>query len=343
MHGAARRRCRRSSPSRAGSGPVARLLPTTAATTLRKGRGAAGDRRAVRRDQGAAARLLHRRLRRRSRRRSRSRASWRGQSAAAPTRSGRSPLFRSAASRQPRVTDIGLDRRGADLGAAPGGRRAAALFPRSRHRRGGVPGGLPARAEELAAERPAARSGGLADHGRPQRRASTRRGAGASRQPLPDEELLSDLDDAEARAGRAARRRALPRRHPAAAVHLLPSRAAGHAADRAGAAHRLRPLGQADRARLPGRRERRWSSASPAPSAASPQADVPFETPGAVERAERLAAVAAMIYLAVQRGLFRRAAARRARARRSARRRSGSRACCCGCSRPSRRSWGWRR
>ena len=31
---------------------------------------------------------------------------------------------------------------------------------------------------------------------------------------------------------------------------------------------------------------------------------MPFETPGAVERAERLAAVAAMIYLRVQRGLF---------------------------------------
>ena len=63
-----------------------------------------------------------------------------------------------------------LDRCRADLGASPGGRRAAALFPRSRHRRGGLSGRLPARAEELAAERPAARSRGLADHGRPQRR-----------------------------------------------------------------------------------------------------------------------------------------------------------------------------
>ena len=63
-----------------------------------------------------------------------------------------------------------LDRCRADLGASPGGRRAAALFPQSRHRRGGVPERLPARAEELAAERPAARSRGVADHGRPQRR-----------------------------------------------------------------------------------------------------------------------------------------------------------------------------
>ena len=45
-----------------------------------------------------------------------------------------------------------------------------ALFPQSRHRRGGLSERLPARAEELAAERPAARSRGVADHGRPQRR-----------------------------------------------------------------------------------------------------------------------------------------------------------------------------
>ena len=38
-------------------------MPTTAATTLRKSRPAPGDRRALRRDQGAAAGLLHHRLR----------------------------------------------------------------------------------------------------------------------------------------------------------------------------------------------------------------------------------------------------------------------------------------
>ena len=46
----------------------------------------------------------------------------------------------------PRSDRHRLDRRGADLGAAAGDRRAAALFPRSRSGRGGVPGGLPARA-----------------------------------------------------------------------------------------------------------------------------------------------------------------------------------------------------
>ncbi len=73
-------------------------------------------------------------------------------------------------------------------------------------------------------------------------------------EPLPEDEAISDLDDAEDAAGRAARRLALPRRHAAPAVHLLPSRPAGDAADRAGAAHRLRPDGEADRARLPGQR-----------------------------------------------------------------------------------------
>ena len=45
-----------------------------------------------------------------------------------------------------------------------------------------------------------------------------------------------------------------------------------------------------------------WSSASPAPKRRVAGADVPFETPGAVERAERLAAVAAMIYLIFNEG-----------------------------------------
>ena len=72
------------------------------------------------------------------------------------------------------------------------------------------------------------------------------------------------------------------------------------------------------------------------------QADVPFETPGAVERAERLAAVAAMIYLIFNEG-YSASGGEPTRARRSARRRSGSRGCCCGCSRPSPRSWAcWR-
>ena len=96
------------------------------------------------------------------------------------------------------------------------------------------------------------------------RNAAHRRGAPARRkQPLPDEEVLSDLDDAEDDIAERLDGARLSRRHPAAAVHLLPSRPAGDAADRAGAAHRLRPVGQADRARLPGRRERHGAAHHP--------------------------------------------------------------------------------
>ena len=71
-----------------------------------------------------------------------------------------------------------LDRRTAHRRATARGRRAAALFPRSRPCRGGVPGGFAAGAEDLAGERSAARSAGLADLRRPQRLA--RRDAPAS-------------------------------------------------------------------------------------------------------------------------------------------------------------------
>ena len=69
-------------------------------------------------------------------------------------------------------------------------------------------------------------------------------------------------------------------------------------------------------------------------------AGVPFETPGAVERAERLGAVAAMIYLVFNEGYSASGGDAPRCARRCATRRSGWRGCCCACSRPSRRSWG---
>ena len=68
------------------------------------------------------------------------------------------------------------------------------------------------------------------------------------------------------------------------------------------------------------------------------EADVPFETPGAVERAERLVSVAAMIYLIFNEGYSASGEPPRS-ARRCAKKRSGWRGCCCGCSRASRRSW----
>ena len=215
---------------------------------------AAGDRRAVRRDQGAAARLLRR-----------SSATVLDEAlgiareladANPERRLLRDPPGRHAQSHGPATNDRHAwinQRLTAARPQAVGG--AAALFPRSRHGRGGLPGRVPARAEDLAAERPAARSGRLADLRRPQhrhrRRAPQVQAAAAARRADAFRSRRRRND-----AGRAARRGRLPRRHLAAAVHLLPSGPAGDAADRAGAAHRLGPVGQADRARLPGRRKR---------------------------------------------------------------------------------------
>jgi predicted RNA polymerase sigma factor len=66
-------------------------------------------------------------------------------------------------------------------------------------------------------------------------------------------------------------------------------------------------------------------------------AGVPFEAPNAVERAERLASVAAMVYLVFNEGYS--AADPAAIALRCAMKRSASRACCCACIQASRRSW----
>ena len=230
-----------------------------------------------------------------------------------------------------------LDRCRADLGASPGGRRAAALFPQSRHRRGGLPERLPARAEKLAAERPAARSRGVADHGRAQcrdRRYQARPQAGAAARGRGD--LRSRRR--RGRAGRAARRLALSRRHPAAAVHLLPSRSAGDAADRAGAAHRLRPDREADRARVPG-------LGGGDGAAHHPRQGARRRRRRAVRDAGRRGTQRAARRRRrddlpdFQRGLFGRRRHRRDPQRPCARRPSGWRGCCCGCSRASPRSW----
>jgi predicted RNA polymerase sigma factor len=63
---------------------------------------------------------------------------------------------------------------------------------------------------------------------------------------------------------------------------------------------------------------------------------VPFGAPDAVERAERLGAVAAMIYLVFNEG-YSATGEHVAERARFATRRSGSRGCCCACIRPSRR------
>jgi RNA polymerase sigma-70 factor, ECF subfamily len=125
--------------------------------------------------------------------------------------------------------------------------------------------------------------------------------ARARERPLPPEEALSDLSDAEDGARRGDRRGRLPRRHPAAPLHLLPSEPRCRPADRAGAPDRLgRARPRIARAFLVSEAamEQRITRAKRAVAAA----DVPFETPGAVERSERLAAVAAMVYLLFNEG-----------------------------------------
>ena len=303
---------------------------------LAQGRSAGRARRAVCRDQGTTARLLRRRLqepRRGARRRARSR---RGQS----RRRLRDPPGRACSRRGVSRRDRHrLDRCRADLGASPGGRRAAALFPQSRYRRGSVPERLPARAEELAAERPAARSGGVADHGRAQRR--DRRHQARPQAGAAARGRSGDLRPRRRRggAGRTARRLALPRRYPAAAVHLLPSRSAGDAADRAGAAHRLRPDGEADRARLPGFGSRDGAAHHPRQGPRRRRrCAVRDAGRGGAQRAAGRGRRDDLSDL--QRGLFGQRRHRRNPQRRCARRRSGWRGCCCGCSRASPRSWG---
>ena len=71
--------------------------------------------------------------------------------------------------------------------------------------------------------------------------------------------------------------------------------------DRTGLAHRLRSERRPDRARLPGQRERHGAADHPG-QGADRQADIPSEPPGAAQRAERLSAVAAMIYLTFNEG-----------------------------------------
>ena len=160
----------------------------------------------------------------------------------------------------------------------------------------------------------------------------------AREQPLPPEELVSDLSDAEADLVSGSTRpitattscgscscAAIPTCPP-------PSRSRSRCASSRG--FRSTQIARAflvSEAAM----EQRITRAKARVAAAN----VPFETPGAVERSERLAGVAAMVYLIFNEGYTTNVAEHGA-ARRCARRPSGCRGCCCGCSRPSLRSWG---
>ena len=141
-------------------GPSLRLLPTTAATTLRKDAGpAAGDRRPLCRDQGAAARLLRDRRAPTWRRRWRSRGTSPRPIPAAPTKCGRCGCSSRPRRPWPAMTDL------AWIDAALTAARPQAIGALLRYfrdldtGRGGVPGRLPAGAASLAAQGPAARRG----------------------------------------------------------------------------------------------------------------------------------------------------------------------------------------
>ena len=199
------------------------------------------------------------------------------------------------------MTDLAWIDAALTVGPPAGGRRAAALLPRPRHRRGGLPGGLPARAEELAAERPAARSRRLADLRRAQRRdrrgaapaqagAAARRGA---RSPT------STTPRARSPSGSTTRTTATTSCGCCSSAAIPTCRRPSRSRSRCASS----PACRSSRSRAPSWSARaRWSSASPAPSAASPRPTCRSRRPGAVERAERLAAVAAMIYLLFNEG-----------------------------------------
>ena len=235
-----------------------------------------------------------------------------------------------------------LDRCRPDLGASPGGQRFAALFPRPRQRRGGVPERLPEGARCLAAQRPAARSRRLADHGGPQCRDRRARAGRPSSSRLPDDDSLSDLGDAETAI--AERLDESHYRDDILRLLFICCHPELPATQQIALALRVvsgLTVAQIARAFLVSESamEQRITRAK----ARIAKADVPFEAPGAPERSERLGAVAGDDLPRLQRRLFgdrRRTAAARALVRRSD---PPGAACCCGCSRASRRSWGcWR-
>ena len=220
--------------------------------------------------------------------------------AAAPTRSALSACSHPG-HRQP-YDRHRLDKPSAHLRQSAGGGGAAALFPRSRHGGRGVPGSLPAGAEELAAERPAARPDRLADLRRPQHR--YRRGA----TPV-------EARSAAGRAGAVRPRRMPKTRSPSGSTApttattfcgCSSSAAIRTCRRRSRSRWRLRIVSglsvkQIARAFLVGE-SGHGAAHHPRQGTDRATADVPFEAPGAVERSERLAAVAAMVYLVFNEG-----------------------------------------
>ena len=319
-------------------GPVARLMPTTAATTVRKGREPividgpfAETKEQLLGFYVVDCASLEEAIE--------SRAIWRARDATGPGAYEIRPICALQAGRRRDVTDLAWIDAALTVGAPAGDRRAAALFPRSRPGRGGLSGSLPARAEDLAEERPAARSRRLADLRRPQRRA--RRGAPAQQ--------------AGGAAGRGVdlrSRRRRGRRSPSGSTaRTIATTCCACCSSAAIRICRRRSRSRSRCASSPAFR----SSRSRAPSWSSESGDgAAHHARQAPHRRSRRAvrdAGRGGARRAARRGrrddlprsstrATRRAAARRISARRCARRRSASPGCCCGCSRASPRSWG---
>ena len=235
-------------------GPVARLQPTAAAATLRKGGGGlvvdgpfaetkeqllgfyVVDCEFGSRGAGVCARACRR--------------------CAARDRRLRGPPGARFPAGCAQAMSAARDRRRLKRRAAAGGRRPAALFPRPRHGRRGVPGSLAEGAAQLAGQGPAARSDGLADLRRPQRRARRGAHAGQARRrcrtrsccrtsATPKSAIAERLDAAR-----------YPRRSACGCCSSAAIRSC-RANQQIALALRVvsGPFGQGDRARLPGRRE----------------------------------------------------------------------------------------
>ena len=132
---------------------------------------------------------------------------------------------------------------------------------------------------------------------------STRCGATAGRQPLPeDDQAISDLGDAEEEI--AERLDGSHYRDDILRLLFICCHPDLPATQQIALALRIVSglYGEADRARLSGQSEAAMEQRITRAKARVAEADVPFETPGAVERSERLAAVAAMIYLIFNEG-----------------------------------------
>ena len=282
-------------------GPVARLMPTTAATTLREGREPHGHRRPVRRDQGAAAGLLRRRLRE-------PRGGPRGGAppvaprAAAGLRSALEvrPIARVSPGGRHAVSDLGW------IDAALTAARPQALGALLRYFRDLDTAEEAFQEACLRALRhwpvngpPRDPAAWLILVGRNVALDEVRRRS--RQQELPDEELISDLEDAEA--ALAERLDGSDYRDDVLRLLFICCHPELPATQQIALALRIvSGLSVKEIARAFLVSESAMEQRITRAKRRVAQAEVPFETPGPVERAERLAAVAAMIYLVFNEG-----------------------------------------